>query len=374
MAMSRVLSIDKDLNRFRQIVRGRIKQDLRKYITKGEMIGRKGKDTVTIPVPQIEIPRFRFGDRQQGGVGQGEGEEGDPLSSGEEGEGGGRGEAGDKPGEHSLEVEISLQELAQILGEELQLPRIQPKGADKIRYTVDKYRGIRRVGPESLRHFKRTYREALKRQIALGTYQPVRPNIIPVREDRRYRSWKTIPEPQYNAVIIYMMDVSGSMGDEQKEMVRIESFWIDTWLRSQYKGIESRYVIHDATAREVDRDTFFRTKESGGTVISTAYKVALDILAANYPLEDWNVYMFQFSDGDNWSNDDTQLCVELLQTKLLPIVNLFGYGQVRSFFGSGQFILDLRRSLSGLENLVLSEIPDKDAIYDSIKDFLGKGK
>ena len=71
-----------------------------------------------------------------------------------------------------------------------------------------------------------------------------------------------------------MMDVSGSMGDEQKEIVRIESFWIDAWLQSQYKGLESRYIIHDAVAREVDRETFFHTRESGGTMISSAYKLA----------------------------------------------------------------------------------------------------
>ncbi len=70
-----------------------------------------------------------------------------------------------------------------------------------------------------------------------------------------------------------MMDVSGSMGDEQKEIVRIESFWIDTWLRKQYKGLETRFIIHDAVAREVDRDTFFHTRESGGTMISSAYKL-----------------------------------------------------------------------------------------------------
>ena len=373
--MSRVLSIARDHNRFKQIVRGRIKRDLRKYITKGEMIGRRGKDKIVIPLPQIEIPRFRFGEQQQGGTGQGDGEEGDPLGrEGDESGRSGQGKAGDMPGEHALEVELSLDELAQILGEELQLPRIEPKGADKLRYTVDKYRGIRRTGPESLRHFKRTFKEALKRQISLGTYEPGNPVIIPVREDRRYRSWKTIPEPQYNAVIFYLMDVSGSMGEEQKEMVRIESFWIDTWLRSQYKGIESRYIIHDATAREVDRDTFFRTKESGGTVISTAYRLALEVIDADYHVEDWNIYIFQFSDGDNWSSDDTALCLDLLKSRILSMVNLFGYGQVRSFFGSGQFINDLKRDLAERENLVLSEIPDKNAIYDSIKDFLGKGK
>ena len=371
--MSRVLTIANDHGRFKQIVRGRIKEDLRKYITKGEMIGRRGKDKITIPMPQIDIPHFRFGGKDQGGVGQGDGEPGDPLGQdGQEGEG--QGQAGDKPGEHELEVELTLKELAEILGEELQLPRIEPRGSDKLRYTVDKYRGIRKVGPESLRHFKRTYREALKRQISLGVYNPDKPVIIPVREDKRYRSWKTIPEPQYNAVILYIMDVSGSMGDEQKEMVRIESFWIDTWLRSQYKGIESRYIIHDAKAKEVDRETFFTTKESGGTVISSAYQLALEILEADYPKSDWNIYFFQFSDGDNWSTDDTGVCVKLLRENILPQANLFGYGQVRSFFGSGQYLHDLRSALSDTDNLVLSEIPDKEAIYNSIRDFLGKGK
>ena len=79
-----------------------------------------------------------------------------------------------------------------------------------------------------------------------------------------------------------MMDVSGSMGDEQKEIVRIESFWIDTWLRSQYNGIESRYIIHDAIAKEVDRDTFFKTRESGGTMIS-AYKLCAKMIEDELP-------------------------------------------------------------------------------------------
>src|SRR5258708_27797037 len=107
----------------------------------------------------------------------------------------------------------------------------------------------------------------------MGTCQRDRPVIIAIPDDKRYGSWKTEPEPIANAVIIYMMDVSGSMGDEQKEIVRIESFWIDAWLQKQYKGLESRYIIHDAVAREVDRDTFFHTRESGGTLSSNAAKL-----------------------------------------------------------------------------------------------------
>ncbi|MBT8496400.1 MAG: DUF444 family protein [Deltaproteobacteria bacterium] len=364
--------IDLDHRRFRQIIRGKIKENLRKYISQGEMIARKGKDQVSIPLPQVDIPRFKHGSKQQGGVGQGDGQPGDSLGQGEEQPG--QGEAGDRPGEHLLEVEVSLDELAEILGEELALPRIEPKGAERIVSYKDKYTGIRPTGPESLRHFRRTFKQALRRQMSTGTYDPKNPMIVPIRDDMRYRSWKTIPEPQSNAVIVYMMDVSGSMGDEQKEIVRIESFWLDTWLRSQYHGIESRYIIHDAMAKEVDRDTFFRTRESGGTMISSAYKLCARMIEDEYPPTEWNIYPFHFSDGDNWSVDDTVTCVELLREKIVPVSNLFCYGQVESPYGSGQFIKDLKEHFPEEEKLITSEIKGKEAIMDSIRDFLGKGK
>ena len=201
----------------------------------------------------IDIPRFKHGQRQQGGVGQGDGEPGDSLGQGQPQPG--QGEAGDRPGDHLLEVEVSLDELAEILGEELELPRIEPKGAERIVSFKDKYTGIRSTGPESLKHFRRTFKQALRRQIASGSYDFKDPRIVPIRDDKRYRSWRSVPEPQSNAVIIYMMDVSGSMGDEQKELVRLEAFWIDTWLRHNYKNVETRFIIHDAVAREVDRES-----------------------------------------------------------------------------------------------------------------------
>jgi len=367
------LRIDQDHSRFRNIVRGRIRQNLRKYISKGELLGRQGKDIVSIPVPHIDIPKLRFGDKQQGGVAQGDGEPGDALS-GDPQDGDGQGKAGDQAGDHALEVELTLDELADILGEELELPNIENKGKSAIVDKKDRYVGVRNVGPNSLRHFKRTFRSALRRQIALGTYDPKRPVIIPTRDDMRYKSWKTEEEPVANAVIIYMMDVSGSMGDEQKEIVRIESFWIDTWLRKQYKDIKTRFIIHDAAAREVDRDTFFRTRESGGTMISSAYRLASDMIERDYPSEQWNIYPFHFSDGDNWSVDDTLLCVDILKKLLLPSSNVFCYGQVDSPYGSGQFIKDLKEHFSDDEQLITSEINDRDAIVESIREFLGKGR
>ena len=365
--------IDSDQRRFRDIVRGRIKRNLKKYITQGELIGKQGDDLVSIPVPAIDIPRFKYGQRQNGGVGQGDGEQGDQIGQGE-GEGSGQGEAGDSPGEHALEVDVQLDELAQILGEELELPNIEPKGKERYESVKTKYSGIRNQGPDSLRHVRRTFKRALQRQISSGLYDPKKPIIIPMRDDWVYRSWKEEVRPHHNAVIIYMMDVSGSMGEEQKEIVRIESFWIDTWLRSQYKGIESRYIIHDAAAREVDRDTFFKTRESGGTMISSAYKKCLEIMRADYPTGEWNIYPFHFSDGDNWSADDTMQCIRLLREHIIPDVNVFCYGQVESPYGSGQFIKDLRVHFRGDEDVITSEVKNKEGIVGSIKDFLGKGK
>ncbi|MBI3461971.1 MAG: DUF444 family protein, partial [Planctomycetes bacterium] len=188
-----------------------------------------------------------------------------------------------------------------------------------------------------------------------------------------YRSWKTVERPEANAVIIYMMDVSGSMTDEQKEIVRIEAFWIDTWLRSQYDGIETRYIVHDAEATEVDRDTFYHTRESGGTRISSAYKLCDKMIDQKFPTADWNIYALHFSDGDNWGEDNA-VCLEVLRERMLAKCNLFGYGQVESPYGSGQFLRELQRGVGQRDNVALAEIPDKDAIYDSIKVFLGKGK
>jgi uncharacterized protein len=367
------LRIKSDHARFKEIVRGRIKENLRKYIQKGEMIGKKGKDLISIPVPSIDIPHFRFGHKEQGGVGQGEGDVGTTLAPGNV-EGDGHGQAGKGEGQHQLDVDVSLEELATLLGEELELPRIQPRGDKQLQSEKIKYSGVHTTGPESLRHFKRTYKQALRRQIASGQYDAAAPIIIPTREDRRYRSWKVTTQPHSNAVILYMMDVSGSMGDEQKEIVRIESFWLDTWLRNNYKGLATRYIIHDAVAREVDRDTFFHTRESGGTMISSAYRLASEIVRKDYDPSQWNIYAFHFSDGDNWSADDTRACIELLRTDLLGKVNQFAYGQVESPYGSGQFIKDLREAFGEDDRVALSEIADKDAIYSSIKDFLGRGR
>src|SRR6476646_7858327 len=166
------MKIDRDASRFRQIVRGKIRENLRKYVTHGEMIGRKGNDLVSIPLPQLDVPHFRYGQNGRGGVGQGEGEIG-------------HGEAGSASAPHVLEVDITLEELAEILGDELHLPRIEPKGKKNIQQDKVRYTSVRRIGPDSLRHKRRTYVEALKRQLTEGTYHPAEPRVVPYKDDRR---------------------------------------------------------------------------------------------------------------------------------------------------------------------------------------------
>ena len=126
-------------------------------------------------------------------------------------------------------------------------------------------------------------------------------------------------------------------------------------------------------AKEVDEHTFYHTRESGGTRISSAYKAAAELIDRSFPPDDWNLYIFQFSDGDNWG-DDNRRAFELLTAKLLPEVNLFCYGQVESPYGSGQFLKDITGAYGEDERVITSEIKDRDAIVDSIKTFLGKGK
>jgi sporulation protein YhbH len=360
------LPIEQDASRFRQIVRGHIKQNLRKYMTNSELIGRRGKDLVSIPIPEIELPHFRFGE-PRGGVGQGEGGIGTPIGQGDPGDG--SGPPGDQPGAHILEVELTLQELAEILGEELELPRIQPKDKRNVEGEITRYTGLRRVGPESLRHFKRTYREALKRQLITGSYDPQNPVIIPIHDDKRYRSWKVYPRPESNAVILYMMDVSGSMTQRKKELVRLTAFWIDTWLQAHYQNLTTRYIVHDAAAKEVDAHTFYHIREGGGTRISSAYELCYQIIRQDYDPEGWNLYAFHFSDGENFGGEDDERCLELLDA-LLPRVNLFCYGQVRSSYGH-QFIETLAQIDD--ERLATARIEDDDDIYSAIKVFLGKG-
>ncbi|MBS3169269.1 DUF444 family protein [Candidatus Woesearchaeota archaeon] len=377
------MRIERDAQRFRQIVKGIIRNNLKEYIGNGDLFGRQGGKEIKIPLPHIELPRFRFGEREQGGVGQGDGDIGDLID--QDGDGGrqdGDQSAGNQPGEHQLEVDVSLDDLVDLFGEELGLPNIEPKGEDKIISDKYKVKGISRVGPQTRRSFARGYRRALQRQLGEGSYDPTNPRVIPIKEDMRYRALEKVPTPQTNAVLIYMIDVSGSMGEQEKELVRTTAFWLSAWLQRFYHGVEERYLIHDTEAREVDRDAFFQTSSSGGTAFAPAYELCWEIISQEYPPQVYNIYPFHFSDGDNMGREDTAASFELLEKHLLPAVNMFGYGQCRgSGKDEGHYLHDLKKffKLEGTSALASAKIRaaklyQRDDIADALQHFLMTGK
>ena len=221
---------------FRQIVRGRSAKNLRKYITHGEMIGRKGKELVSIPCRSWTFRTSATERTAAAASAKAKGEPGEPSAPGEDRKGSGR--SRQRSGPHILEVDVTLDELAEILGDELELPRIEPKG-DGQHQTQERprYNSIRRVGPESLRHFKphlRAGAEAADRHRA--AYEPPSRRASFRSRRQTISQLDSDPATRGQRAVIYMMDVSGSMTDDQKEIVRTAAFWIDTWLKSQYDG------------------------------------------------------------------------------------------------------------------------------------------
>lgn len=356
------LGIQPDVRRYHDIVKGKVREDLREYITSDDIVAQHGNDIISIPVREISTPQFVFGSNEQG-VGEGEGEEG-------QGKGG---KAGEHEGKKQREEPFHVEELADLLGEHLQLPRIQPRPTTGLQQFVPRYESISRRGPNALRDNKRTFLEALKRTIAEGAYDPENPIVVPIKDDFRYKSPKLKPRPKTNAVIIYMIDVSGSMGDLEKSLARNTAFWTDAWIDRQYKGTEKCYIIHDSTAKLVDREAFFSTRESGGTMISSAYQLAREQIATRFRPDEWNIYLFHFSDGENWSRQDNNKALQILKEDLLPYVNLFGFVEVGGRDG-GDFKDHLGEELDGREEVVVASLPSREEIIPTIQKLLGTGR
>lgn len=385
------IDIDSDRTRYRDIARGKIRDDLGKYMSKDEIIAQKGKDIIKIPLPRIDNPHFQTQSANGEGVGQGDGEPGDSVSPGKgnkgngskgqkPGQGEGEGEeAGEGEGNHVYE-EVTLDQFAEMLGEKLQLPRIEPKGDQKISSDKGRYTSISRHGPPALRDTRRTFKEALKRAISSGEYNPDDPVVIPEREDFRYKAFKPEPKPEFNACIIYVMDVSYSMNFGQKEIARKIAFWIDLWLQKQYDGVERVFIIHDNKAEEVTEEEFFSINATGGTAISSAYKEVLKV-AERFPSAQWNRYLFQFSDGDNYDEKDDSECTKLLREQILPFFNQVAYGQIpmqnSRTFPSAQtngFYETLEKAFKSAENFIQTPIADDTMILDTIKKFFSDGR
>ncbi len=145
--------------------------------------------------------------------------------------------------------------------------------------------------------------------------------------DLRYNHRIDQPRPTAQAVMFCLMDVSGSMDEERKDIAKRFFILLYLFLTRNYERIDVVYIRHHTTAKEVDEDEFFHSRETGGTVVSSALELMHDIILDRYPTADWNIYAAQASDGDNW-NDDSPKCRELLINRIMPLLQYYAYVEI----------------------------------------------
>lgn len=329
--------INEDHKKFRDVVSGRTRRELKRLIKSGSIIRQRPKGgKMTVSIPQIDIPHFLFGDTGKG-VGRGPGKEGDVI--GRDPQPGKGNQAGDQPGE-GINISVDMDDVLRFMQEELQLPFMRPKPNETFEEVKIKYNDISKNGPESLRHTRRTMKEALKRlamtrgidnlQIVPSSKVPIKV-ITPINSDRRYRQYKEIKIPTSNAVIFFARDCSGSMDDYRCDIVSDMAWWIDCWIRKFYKRVDRCYFVHDTRATEVNEEEFYTYRYGGGTQCSSAFRSIADQLENRYPPHAYNVYIFYFSDGDNWGGDNERM-LEIINQELGPDrVNMIGMSQICSW-------------------------------------------
>ncbi|HVG39696.1 MAG TPA: DUF444 family protein, partial [Pyrinomonadaceae bacterium] len=196
------------------------------------------------------------------------------------------------------------------------------------------------------------------------------------KEDLRFKTWEEDRRYESNAVVLALMDVSGSMGEFKKYIARSFYFWMVRFLRTKYDNVEIVFISHHTEAKEVTEEQFFTQGESGGTVVSSAYQLALDIIKERFRPGDWNIYPFHFSDGDNYYSDNEEAV--RLANELITTCNLFGYGEIgeegTSSYrrSSGALLSIFNDRLKNKERFVGVRIDEKEDVYPALKQFFGE--
>jgi uncharacterized protein len=389
-----------DAARHREKIKEAIKRNLPDIISDEAIITRSGDHIVRVPVRGIKSYRFihRHMDGAQGGFGSGESEEGTVIGQRPKPGDGQPGRPGEEPGEDYLETEIELAELVDMMLEDMGLPNLRQKEIQEVVAASGwKYDSIEKHGIAPRLDKKRTIKEALKRMEALvqglmldsgmseelcraaleaarGDFSEALkllgsekdnhlsipmpksfsgPQLYLDSSDLRYRTIVEDVEHRSNAVVIAMMDVSGSMSTMKKYLARSFFFWMTSFLRVVYKRVEIRFIAHTTEARLVDEYEFLHRGESGGTSCHSAYELATGLIDTEYPTSRWNVYPFHFSDGEDWDVDRT---VKSLQNMLDRGVAYFGYGEIQTEHSSS-VLLDAYRKKMGLEDNVFENLP-----------------
>ncbi|HLV80050.1 MAG TPA: DUF444 family protein [Chthonomonadaceae bacterium] len=362
---------DRDRQRHNEKVKEVIKRNLGDIISQQDIITADQGKIVKIPIRGLELPRIRFDDQERERVGQGTGgtKPGDVLGRAPQQNGQGAGkEAGQEAGVDFYEAELTLEELTALVFEDLHLPNLEERGVKQILSEHAEFNSISKRGIASNLDRKRTLLEAYKRNALAG-----KPGWQIRNEDRRYKTWEIVTEPQRNAVVFAMRDVSGSMGEFEAYICRSFYFWMLRFLRKKYASAEIVFITCHTEAKEVDEHAFFSLGDSGGTKMSEAYKLAMHIIEKRYNPREWNIYPFLFSDGYNWGDAE---CVELVK-QMVDISNLVGYGEIANdvwsqsphFAPLGQAY---QEAFADEPRVCLVKINSKEDVWPALKRFFSK--
>ncbi|MCL4487930.1 MAG: DUF444 family protein [Chloroflexi bacterium] len=365
----------KDSIRHDKRVREAIKQNLRELIGEETIITSDGQKMIKIPVRYLDQYRFIFDRATNGrGVGQGPGNPGDVIAK--EGDGAGGGPGGNQPGQEIYEAEMSLDDLTRMMVEDLALPWLEEKAKDQIKTTTVRYEDIRKKGPLVNLDWRRSLRENIKRQAAKGETKVGKITD----DDLRFRVPEIHEEYQSNCAVYLLMDRSGSMTTEKKYITKSFFFWMVRFLQLKYRTVETIFIAHDTEAAIVPEKDFFTLSNSGGTRCSSAYQVALDHITKHHPRTRWNNYVFHFSDGDNFA-DDNPRCIRLIK-ELLDVSTMVGYGEVNydEFFRGKSTYTPFRdppwstlyRQLGTIHHprFIPVTIERREQVYEALREFL----
>jgi len=356
-----------DQQRHRQKVQQAIRNNLAEVICEENIIMSKEQKAIRVPVRALVEYRFKFNTDKKSHVGQGNGKTKVGNVLGTEvhyGRRKGRG-AGRQSGRDYHEVDVTVDELTDLVFEDLQLPNLKRKTKPKMKHESVAFKDIRKKGIQGNIDRRRTFLANIKRNALAG-----KPGLSSISlEDMRFKVWEESVKEESNAVVLVMMDISGSMGPFEKYIARSFFFWAVKFLRKNYKSLEIVFLAHHTEAKEVSEDQFYTMGESGGTRCSSVYRLALDIIDKRYSPGEYNIYAFHFSDGDNLASDN-ELCVDLVN-QLLERANLVGYGEIE---GPYYYTSTLLTSLKKIRDprFTTVSIRDKSGVHTALKKFFGR--
>ncbi|MBC5635350.1 sporulation protein YhbH [Ornithinibacillus sp. BX22] len=358
-----------DQQRHMDKVKEAIKNNLPDLISEEAIVMSNGREVIKIPIRSLDEYKIRYNYNKSKHVGQGDGDSKvgdvvakDPNAKGQQKQGPGDGKkAGDQPGSDYYEAEVSLEKLEEALFKELELPNLQEKEKAEIVTEKIEFNDIRKKGLMGNIDKKRTILTALKRNAREGN-----PGITPIyNDDLRFKTWNEEVKKESKAVVLAMMDTSASMGSFEKYMARSFFFWMNRFLKTKYEQVDIAFIAHHTEAKEVSEEEFFTKGESGGTICSSAYTKALELIEDRYNPSSYNIYPFHFSDGENITSDNPK-CIRLVN-EIMDVSNMFGYAEVNIYNRHST----LMRAYNSIENQKFRHyiLKEKRDVYHAMKSF-----